>query len=204
MRTYGTREDLYTKARERGVVFIRFDQDKKPEVNVENERIVVQVTDPVLQMPLAIETDYLVLAAAIEASDNTNVILSKATMHLDPIKSYVTEACDGCALCLDVCPYRAISLEEAPGDTTGARRVVTDSALCKGCGLCEATCPKGGILIHGFTLDQLKVQVEAAMEPIRLRIVKRWQTKSLVPIKITGPSCWTRSSIQNRRRFSNV
>jgi len=93
-------------------------------------------------------------------------------MQLDPIKSYVTEDCDGCALCLDVCPYRAISLEAVPEGHAGARRVVTDSALCKGCGLCEATCPKGGIFVHGFTLQQLKVQVEAAMEPIRQRAIE--------------------------------
>jgi len=228
MRTYGTREALYTRARQLGVVFIRFDLNGKPQVSTENGDIVVQVNDPVLQMPLAIQADYLILAAAIEATDNTdlvdifkfsvnpegfvneahpklrpvdmsvdglfvaglcnypkpideavaqaqaaasraNVILSKAEMQLDPIKSYVTEACDGCALCLDVCPYRAISLEAVPESSQGGRRVVTDSALCKGCGLCEATCPKGGIFVHGFTLEQLTVQVEAAMEPIRLR-----------------------------------
>jgi heterodisulfide reductase subunit A len=228
MRTYGTREDLYAYARKLGVVFIRFDLDEKPLVRLDNGDIEVQVKDPVLQMPLAIQADYLVLAAAIEATDTTdlldifkfsvnpegfvneahpklrpvdmsvdglfvaglcnypkpideavaqakaaasraNVILSRASMALDPVKSFVTEACDGCALCLDVCPYRAISLEAVSDDPEGSRRVVTDSALCKGCGLCEATCPKGGIFVHGFTLEQLKVQVEAAMEPIRQR-----------------------------------
>jgi heterodisulfide reductase subunit A len=225
MRTYGTREALYTRARQLGVVFIRFELEDKPRVSTDNGHIVVRVNDPVLQMPLAIHTDYLILAAAIDAADNAdlvdifkfstnperfvneahpklrpvdmsvdglfvaglcnypkpideavaqakaaasraNVILSQATMQLDPIKSYVTDACDGCALCLDVCPYRAISLEDG---ADGTRRVATDSALCKGCGLCEATCPKGGIFVHGFTLAQLKVQVEAVMEPIYQR-----------------------------------
>ena len=106
------------------------------------------------------------VAQAKAAASRAGVVLSKATMQLDPVKSFVTDACDGCALCLDVCPYRAISLEAVPESAEGARRVVTDSALCKGCGLCEATCPKGGIFVHGFTLEQLKVQVDAAMEPI--------------------------------------
>jgi heterodisulfide reductase subunit A len=44
------------------------------------------------------------------------------------------------------------------------RRIATDKALCKGCGLCAATCPKGGVYVHGFTLDQLKAQVAAALE----------------------------------------
>ena len=229
IRTYGLRETLYTRARELGVVFIRFDVDNKPQVELDGQHIVVRTKDPVLQLPVAITTDYLVLAAAIEPADNSaladifkfssnpegfvneahpklrpvdmsvdglyvaglcnypkpideavaqakaaasraGVVLSKAAMQLDPIKSFVTEACDGCALCLDVCPYKAISLVDEMIDGVPARRVTTDSALCKGCGLCEATCPKGGIFVHGFTLEQLKVQVEAALEPIRQRL----------------------------------
>jgi len=43
------------------------------------------------------------------------------------------------------------------------KRIVPDKALCKGCGLCAATCSKGGVYVHGFTLDQLKAQVDAAL-----------------------------------------
>jgi heterodisulfide reductase subunit A len=113
------------------------------------------------------------VAQAKAAASRAGVVLSKATMQLDPIKSFVTDACDGCALCLDVCPYNAIRLVEETVDGIPARRVATDNALCKGCGLCEATCPKGGIFVHGFTLEQLKVQVEAALEPIRQRDVAK-------------------------------
>jgi heterodisulfide reductase subunit A2 len=236
MRTYGTREALYARARQMGVVFIRFDLEDKPRVSTVNGNLAVRVNDPVLQMPLEIRADYLILAAAIEPTDNAdlvdifkfsvnpekfvneahpklrpvdmsveglfvaglcnypkpideavaqakaaasraNVILSQATMQLDPIKSTVTDACDGCALCLDVCPYKAIGLVEKIVDGTPVRRVVTDSALCKGCGICEATCPKGGIVVHGFTPDQLKVQVQAALEPVRQRAVETASTE---------------------------
>ena len=34
----------------------------------------------------------------------------------------------------------------------------------RGCGLCAATCPKGGVQVHGFTLEQLGSQVRAALE----------------------------------------
>ena len=229
IRTYGVHETLYTRARQLGVVFIRFDADNKPQVEIDGNDIVVRTVDPILQQPLAITADYLILAAAIEPTDNrelmdifkfssnpdgfvneahpklrpvdmsvdglyvaglcnypkpideavaqakaaasrAGVVLSKAAMQLDPIKSFVTEDCDGCALCLDVCPYKAISLVDEMVDGVPSRRVVTDSALCKGCGLCEATCPKGGIFVHGFTLEQLKVQVEAALEPIQQQL----------------------------------
>jgi heterodisulfide reductase subunit A2 len=56
------------------------------------------------------------VAQAKAAASRAGVVLSKATMQLDPIKSFVTEACDGCALCLDVCPYKAIRLLEETAD----------------------------------------------------------------------------------------
>ena len=223
IRTYGEREDLYRKARDLGVLFIRYSLDRKPEVTRDGDGLFVSVFDPISRFPLRIEADQVVLAAAIEANDTrelvelykcaanadgflneahpklrpvdmsveglflagmcnypkpidesvgmakaaaarAGVILARKQMQLDAIKSFVTEKCDGCALCLDVCPYRALKLEEYDGeDGRTHRRVITDKALCKGCGLCEATCPKGGIYVHGFTLEQLKDQVTAAL-----------------------------------------
>ena len=97
------------------------------------------------------------------------VILNRKDLQLDAIKSVVTSNCDGCAICIDVCPYRAITLVDVPQDQTQsspyARKVASDPALCKGCGLCAATCPKGGIYVQGFSLDQLHAQVAAALEP---------------------------------------
>jgi len=107
------------------------------------------------------------IAQAKAAAARAATILSQTEMTLDAIKSFVTDRCDGCALCLDVCPYRAIKLEEVQGDDNRMhRRIVTDKALCKGCGLCAATCPKGGVYVHGFTHDQLKAQVAAALEDV--------------------------------------
>ncbi|SLM30293.1 MvH Hase/Heterodisulfide reductase, subunit A-like protein [Desulfamplus magnetovallimortis] len=253
IRTYGVWEDYYQKARELGVIFIRYEVERKPVVNLEENHIAVKVTDPILQLPLDIEADYLVLASgvipnqsrdlvevfkcsasaegflneahpklrpvdmsvdglfvagmcnypkpideAIEqakaAASRACVVLSKETMKLDAVKSFVTDKCDGCALCVDVCPYNAISLEtvdssldlesasyaetEKCKDSVVAttlngeshnlngsfhRRIVTDSALCKGCGICFATCPKEGIMVHGFTMNELKAQVTAAI-----------------------------------------
>ncbi len=225
MRTYGPREDLYTRARELGVMFIRYDLDHKPEVYQEGDALRVRVLDPILQRPLELAADYLVLASAIVPHDQqeltelfkcslnpdgflneahpklrpvdltvdglfvaglchhpkpldeavsqakaavsrAGVILAKEAMQLDAIKSEVTAACDGCALCLDVCPYRAIRLEDYRDNGHAHRRIVTDKALCKGCGLCEATCPKEGVTVHGFTQDQLKAQVDAVLEAL--------------------------------------
>ncbi|SMC65619.1 heterodisulfide reductase subunit A [Desulfocicer vacuolatum DSM 3385] len=223
MRTYGVWEQYYQQARELGVIFIRYDLDSKPKVTLKQKEIQVNITDPIIGIPLEIQADYLVLASGVVAHDSdkltslfkcsvdsdgflneahpklrpvdmsvnglflagmcnypkpldesieqakaaasrAGVLLSREYMELDAIKSFVTDKCDGCALCLDVCPYDAIFLKEITTETGEVtKRVVTDSALCKGCGICFATCPKEGIMVHGFTMDELKAQVSAAM-----------------------------------------
>lgn len=91
-------------------------------------------------------------------------LLSNKEIKSEAIKAFVTQKCDGCALCVDVCPFHAISIFNDPKQEFHAKaRVVTDPALCQGCGLCAATCPKEGIVVHGFTMEQLKAQVRAAI-----------------------------------------
>ncbi|MCE5334646.1 MAG: FAD-dependent oxidoreductase [Desulfobacteraceae bacterium] len=102
-------------------------------------------------------------AQGLGAASRANTILSKDKLVFSALVSYVTDRCDGCALCLDACPYFAISLEEYEEDGRLKKRVKTDSILCKGCGVCAATCPKGGIRVHGFTSDQIKAQIDALL-----------------------------------------
>lgn len=223
IRTYGTREKLYKKARDLGVIFIRYTLSNKPEVRLENGDLVVLTTDPIIKLPVKIHADYLCLASAIIPTNNieisdlfklskntdgfineahpklrpvdattdgvflaglcnypksidesiaqaeaaagrASIILSKDYMELDAIKSFVSDNCDGCGLCVDVCPYSALSIVEIQDqDGTIKKRISADPALCKGCGLCEATCPKGGILVHGFTLDQIEAQIQTLL-----------------------------------------
>ncbi len=65
IRTYGERELLYKEARELGVIFIRYDVDKKPVVSIADGKLIVQLTDHILNQPIEIETDLLTLASAI-------------------------------------------------------------------------------------------------------------------------------------------
>ncbi len=73
--------------------------------------------------------------------------------------------CDGCALCIDVCPYNAITLVEKEGQTDGAldKGILINKAQCKGCGLCQGTCPKRGVYVSGFTMKQISAQIQAAL-----------------------------------------
>ena len=107
------------------------------------------------------ETILQAQAAAARAS----AILAKDYVELEgTISTVVAENCDGCAYCIDVCPYTALSIEEYGSNGATRRMVQVNDSLCKGCGTCEATCPKEGIVVKGFRPEQLAAQVEAALE----------------------------------------
>jgi heterodisulfide reductase subunit A2 len=65
IRTYGERELLYRKAREAGILFIRFSVSQKPKVSAGTEGLKIEVMDHVLQRPILIEAGLLALASAI-------------------------------------------------------------------------------------------------------------------------------------------
>jgi heterodisulfide reductase subunit A len=223
MRTYGKREDLYKKAREKGVAFIRYNLDHLPEVEEIEGRLRITVKDQILRGPVEIPADILILASAIIPHDNTplanlykvalnaegffsqahakmrpvdcatygiflagmcqypkpfedciaqgmasasraSAILSRDKLQLESIKSRPVDAnCDGCAFCIDTCPFRAITLLEYMKNNETKKTVEVDEIACQGCGSCMATCPKQGINVAGFTLSQLSAQVEAAL-----------------------------------------
>lgn len=80
-------------------------------------------------------------------------------------KMYVIdENCDGCGYCVDVCIYNAIGIIEYIKNGGIKKTIEVDTMYCKGCGLCQATCPKEGCAITGFSLAELKAQVEKALE----------------------------------------
>ena len=63
--TYGFREEYYTEARERGVIFLRYEEDHPPQVQVKNGRLEVEVQDIILDQQLTFAPDMLALSMAI-------------------------------------------------------------------------------------------------------------------------------------------
>ena len=102
-------------------------------------------------------------AQGLGAAARADTILSKSKLQFSALVSKVTEKCDGCGYCVDLCPYNALRLEEYVQDGQKRKRNTSDNILCKGCGVCAATCPKGGIVVLGFTRKQLEAQVDAAL-----------------------------------------
>lgn len=80
------------------------------------------------------------------------------SIELEPAIAEVNaHRCSGCRSCLEVCPYLAISRDEAAGVA------VINPALCVGCGTCVAACPAGAITGKHFTDDQIYAEIEEAL-----------------------------------------
>ena len=103
-------------------------------------------------------------AEALACASRANTILSKDYLQLESIISNPIDAnCDGCAFCVDTCPFKAITLLEYMKEGNIKKTVEVNPIQCKGCGSCMATCPKAGIYVAGFTPEQLEAQVDAAL-----------------------------------------
>jgi heterodisulfide reductase subunit A len=104
------------------------------------------------------------VAEALANAARASTILAKDSIELEStISRVIDQNCDGCAFCVDACPFKAITLLEYMFEGKVKKTVEVNEVLCKGCGSCMATCPKKGIEVAGFTLDQLGAQVEAAL-----------------------------------------
>ncbi len=73
MRTYGLREDLYREARAKGVVFIRYDDNKELKVDRDKEDLQILFTSYVLNREMEIRPDLLILATAITPPKENSV-----------------------------------------------------------------------------------------------------------------------------------
>ena len=102
---------------------------------------------------------------ALAAVGRAATVLANRVIEIEPTISHVVEEkCDGCAYCVDPCPFKAIKLIEYKNENGQIKkRVQVDETLCKGCGTCQATCPKGAIFVWHFKLEQLRAMTMAAL-----------------------------------------
>ncbi len=69
--TYGFREEFYTEARRRGVVFVRYTDDRPPQVVLEGKQLKVHVQDQTLERELVLRADLVPLSMAIAPPADT-------------------------------------------------------------------------------------------------------------------------------------
>jgi heterodisulfide reductase subunit A len=94
------------------------------------------------------------VAQAKAAASGAMALMGKGKITVEPYYSVVDEEkCAGCRVCISVCPYNAISINER-----GFSEV--NPALCKGCGTCTATCPSGAISSQHYTDGQISAMIQ--------------------------------------------
>jgi heterodisulfide reductase subunit A len=165
IRTYGFKEKLYTQAREAGVRFIHFDFDRKPEVSIEADQIIVSLKDPLLGKDFSLAPEYLVLSTPVIPSKGTKELASQLKLSTD-MDGFFLEAhvklrpvdfsADGVFMAgmahypkfLDetiaqsqAAASRAASILSQKTMTTNARVAVVDAEQCVGCLTCVRICP---------------------------------------------------------------
>lgn len=99
------------------------------------------------------------VAHASGAAARADTILSKKEYETEPFTSVVNEdLCSGCATCISICPYDAITLEKQKDDHSLAK---VDETLCMGCGACVVACPSGAMQQKGFNDKQILAMISA-------------------------------------------
>ncbi len=72
------------------------------------------------------------------------------------------DICDGCAICVDVCPAACLRVGRNP-DRPGARIIKLAAKDCTGCGACQGTCPKEAIYLPGLSAADIRRFVDQAL-----------------------------------------
>jgi heterodisulfide reductase subunit A len=85
VRTYGLREDYYKKARDLGVIFTRYDVDRKPQVEQAGNGVNVKTWDYMLDKELSLDADWLVLSTGLRPHPTTDQVgaMYKVTRNPD-------------------------------------------------------------------------------------------------------------------------
>ncbi|UCD08941.1 MAG: CoB--CoM heterodisulfide reductase iron-sulfur subunit A family protein [Dehalococcoidales bacterium] len=189
MRTYGLKEDYYREAADKEIRFIRYEPENPPQVENVNEDgrdiLRISVPDPVLNKMIAMDADYLALAAAVIPAAGTEELAEMFRLTLNPdgffkeahVKLRPVEfATDGIYLC-GMAQYPKHIIETLSQAYGAAGRVLTllskdtitasgsvcevDESRCIGCGVCSTACTYDAIVMR-----ETKRGLKAAVNPV--------------------------------------
>jgi len=169
IRTYGLYEQFYEKARELGVIFIRYDVEKKPHVVKGKKTLDITIHDKIINDDLLLHADVLVLSPAILPAESNTLIAQQLKVPLNDNGFFleahvklrpVDFATEGVFLAGMAHSPKTISETIAQAYAAASRAMtilssdtyVTEAVvssvnedLCCGCGICETTCSYGAI-----------------------------------------------------------
>ncbi len=164
IRAYGMRENLYRKARDLGIHFIRYNYEIGFNVSQNKGKLTLEFTDTVLRRQMTLQADLLVLAAAVtsmeknplaklfKVSQNADNFFNEAHVKLRP-NDFAT---DGMFLCGMAHGPKTVGESIAQAQAAAARAVTVlsqerislqgtvayvDPACCSKCGVCVSICP---------------------------------------------------------------
>lgn len=165
MRTYGFYEKYYHEAREKGVIFVRYEPPDKPEVSSNNSTIRVCFFDDAAGERRSVDADLLVLSSGIMPNEenlklaeiaglelNADGFFEEANPKAAPLDSkdrgkyfcgichspnYIEDViCQGKAAAARASALLWRGFEEYPEN-----QAYVNERLCSGCGLCVSDCP---------------------------------------------------------------
>jgi len=168
MRADGFREDYYLEAREKGILFVQYQPDRKPEVMVDGEDLSLTYYDSTVAMSGEVTPDLLVLSTPMIPEGNQELsqllrvpvtgdgFFMEAHMKLRPLDF----ATDGMFLCgtAHYPKYIPEAINQANGAALRAATILSQDTItssgaicevnedaCIGCNLCVRVCPYGAI-----------------------------------------------------------
>ena len=167
LRSYGFREDLYREAREKNIIFIRYDSDRPPELEVDNDQnLSLNVTDHVLGRPVRISPELVILATGIIPNENKGLFelfkvpvdnegfLIEAHMKLRPVDfasdglfmaglAHYPKPIDESIAQAKAAVARAMTIISRESILVGGVIAEVNPDLCAVCLTCVRTCPYG-------------------------------------------------------------
>ncbi len=104
------------------------------------------------------------VAQGSAAASRAAIPMAKGEVEIEPIIASNDETvCGACQVCVELCPFDAISIATGVG---GKEFAQINSALCKGCGTCVGACPSGAMNQQHFKTEQIMAQISAALEDL--------------------------------------
>jgi len=178
IRTYGLLEDYYKEARDKGVLFFRFDPDDPPAAEPFDGGVRVTFKDHILGRDLQVEADLLALSAGMVAADTEELAsivklartaeghFMEAHVKLRPVDM----ATEGIFVCGTAHSPKLLSESIAQAYAAASRATTflsqkqltlsaviaqVDADLCASCLICVRSCPYGVPKINADGVSQI-------------------------------------------------